>query len=164
MKSDYISIKNEIGEKIFQFEDGTYLPDSSQPLPINSKRYTPHESIRYINIVGDLGSREALPKLYEHRENCCGCTACYAICPMSGTNRSKTAIRTNENGEPLVFEFLTPGTGGLRLTYEHSGAITMLPDEEGFLYPVIDAGICVRCYKCVSVCAFKDAQLHLPYK
>ncbi|ODA39131.1 hypothetical protein DSBG_4075 [Desulfosporosinus sp. BG] len=34
----------------------------------------------------------------------------------------------------------------------------MLPDEEGFLYPVVDAEICIRCYKCLSVCAFKKDQ------
>lgn len=38
------------------------------------------------------------------------------------------------------------------------GAITMEPDGEGFLYPVIDAKKCVRCGRCMSVCAFKEAQ------
>lgn len=37
-------------------------------------------------------------------------------------------------------------------------AITMQEDEEGFLYPVVDASVCVRCYKCISVCSFKIAQ------
>lgn len=58
-----------------------------------------------------------LPVLYHKREQCCGCTACFAICPVQ--------------------------------------AIIMLPDEEGFLYPVVDAEKCVRCYKCTRVCAFK---------
>lgn len=31
-------------------------------------------------------------------------------------------------------------------------AITMKPDEEGFLYPVIDEGLCIDCYSCVNVC------------
>ena len=34
-------------------------------------------------------------------------------------------------------------------------AITMLPDEEGFLYPVIDEARCICCYQCLSVCAFQ---------
>lgn len=34
-------------------------------------------------------------------------------------------------------------------------AISMEPDEEGFDYPVIDASICIRCYKCMDACAFK---------
>lgn len=35
------------------------------------------------------------------------------------------------------------------------GAITMKPDEFGFLYPVIDEVLCVGCGACVKVCAFK---------
>lgn len=58
-----------------------------------------------------------LPVLFDKKENCCGCSACYAICPIH--------------------------------------AITMLPDEEGFLYPAVDEGKCIRCYRCLSVCAFK---------
>ena len=61
-----------------------------------------------------------LPELYEARENCCGCTACFAVCPV--------------------------------------GAIEMEPDDEGFLYPTVDAERCVRCYRCLSVCAFKADQ------
>ncbi len=58
-----------------------------------------------------------IPVLFVNQENCCGCSACFAICPVN--------------------------------------AITMLPDEEGFLYPVVDEGICIRCYRCLSVCAYK---------
>ena len=61
-----------------------------------------------------------IPVLFDAKENCCGCTACYAIC--------------------LV------------------GAIEMLPDEEGFLYPTINAEKCMDCHKCVTVCAFKENQ------
>lgn len=61
-----------------------------------------------------------LPELYAERENCCGCSACYAICPVH--------------------------------------AISMQADEEGFLYPVADGERCIRCYKCLSVCAFKVDQ------
>ncbi len=35
------------------------------------------------------------------------------------------------------------------------GAISMEPDEEGFLYPVVDAAVCVRCGRCEGACAFK---------
>lgn len=37
-------------------------------------------------------------------------------------------------------------------------AISMEPDEEGFLYPMVDAAKCIRCYLCLSVCAFKADQ------
>lgn len=80
-------------------------------IPNKSTRYK-NNSIKYTEFPP--------PELYKKRENCCGCTACYAICA--------------------------------------SAAISMEPDEEGFLYPVVDASKCIRCYQCLSVCAFKKAQ------
>ena len=61
-----------------------------------------------------------IPVLYKRKEECCGCTACYAICPKE--------------------------------------AISMVEDEEGFEYPQIDESKCVRCYQCLKVCPFKEAQ------
>lgn len=57
------------------------------------------------------------PVLYENKEDCCGCTACYSICPQK--------------------------------------AISMVEDEEGFLYPQIDSQKCIGCKMCVKVCVFK---------
>ena len=130
--------------EVYQYANGAYLPASSQPsntidFEIKTKKYTPHDSVRYMNVyVGSNGiakrvdstgvlieSEKNLPVLYENRENCCGCTACFAICPVQ--------------------------------------AISMLPDEEGFLYPVVDAEKCIRCYKCISVCAFKKDQKEKGY-
>ena len=34
-------------------------------------------------------------------------------------------------------------------------AISMLPDEEGFEYPAVDAAVCIGCGKCVAICPFK---------
>ncbi len=34
-------------------------------------------------------------------------------------------------------------------------AISMQPDEEGFLYPHIDESLCVSCGQCITVCAFQ---------
>lgn len=65
-------------------------------------------------------NKNALPVLFENKENCCGCTACFAACPTK--------------------------------------AVSMQPDEEGFLYPTVDDSKCVRCYKCLKVCAFKEGQ------
>lgn len=45
---------------------------------------------------------------------CCGCHACYSVCPVS--------------------------------------CITMQPDNEGFLYPVIDVDRCINCNKCNEAC------------
>ena len=58
-----------------------------------------------------------VPDLCSEKKSCCGCAACYSICP--------------------------------------GGAITMIPDEKGFPYPVIDEEKCIRCQKCIRVCAFK---------
>ena len=81
--------------RIYQYADSTYLSDTSQPNPeenyeITTGQYTPHTSTRYMNLVtGSNGKAQSrgkdcekdLPELYNHREDCCGCTACYAICP-----------------------------------------------------------------------------------
>lgn len=67
--------------------------------------------------IDKLNVPKSLPVFYENRENCCGCSACFAICPAH--------------------------------------AISMEPDDEGFLYPTIDAKKCVKCYKCLDICVFK---------
>lgn len=72
-----------------------------------------------------IGEKE-FPILYEIKENCCGCTACYAVCPVQ--------------------------------------AISMQPDEEGFLYPKVNDEKCIKCYKCLSVCAFKNDQKEKGYE
>lgn len=88
-----------------------------------NKSYIPHTSTRYRNLdkktLGKFPAK-ALPELYEKRENCCGCSACYSVCPVH--------------------------------------AIQMEADAEGFLYPTVDAYVCVCCYKCLSVCAFQKDQ------
>ncbi len=58
-----------------------------------------------------------IPDLCSDKRTCCGCAACYSVCPV--------------------------------------GAITMKPDEKGFPYPVIEEEICIRCQKCILICAFK---------
>ena len=57
---------------------------------------------------------KSIPILFMNKEECCGCSACYAICPKF--------------------------------------AINMVPDEEGFEYPIIDEKKCIKCYMCLNVC------------
>lgn len=57
-------------------------------------------------------------RLTKQKNECCGCSACYNICPKS--------------------------------------AITMIPDEKGFVYPKVDESLCVNCGKCIRVCDFKS--------
>ena len=66
-------------------------------------------------------SDKTSPILYKRKEECCGCTACYASCPRD--------------------------------------AIAMMPDEEGFEYPVIDYNKCIKCYNCINVCPIKKRKV-----
>lgn len=43
-------------------------------------------------------------------------------------------------------------------------AISMVQDQEGFLYPKIDSGLCIGCKKCISVCSFKKDIENNTYK
>lgn len=54
------------------------------------------------------------------KEKCCGCTACYNICPR--------------------------------------GCISMISDEEGFLYPIVNAELCINCGLCEKVCPTLNKQ------
>lgn len=81
-------------------------------------KYITHDSTIYLNVEKEKVSAKNLPELYTKREECCGCAACYSICPVN--------------------------------------AIRMDADVEGFLYPAIDAEKCIKCYKCMSVCVFKN--------
>ncbi len=81
------------------------------------KTYRPHQSTRYTHQNAPREGK-ALPELYKNREHCCGCSACYAICPQN--------------------------------------AIRMEADNEGFLYPTVNAAACIGCCQCMTVCAFQD--------
>ena len=72
-----------------------------------------------MNLIGALNMD--YPILFKNKENCCGCTACYSICPKH--------------------------------------AIDMQADDEGFLYPIVNAKKCIKCYKCINVCVFKMDQI-----
>lgn len=68
----------------------------------------------------NVANKELMPVLYTSKENCCGCSACYSICPVD--------------------------------------AIKMEEDEEGFLYPQVNRDLCIKCFRCLKVCAFKVDQ------
>ena len=49
-----------------------------------SPGYHPHVSTRFVNWGADVPAgilRRDLPELYRDRSECCGCTACAAVCP-----------------------------------------------------------------------------------
>ena len=45
-----------------------------------------------IRKINTMNNNKPIPVLYERKEDCCGCTACYAICP-------KSAIEMKEDEE-----------------------------------------------------------------
>lgn len=75
--------------------------------------------------VKHAAAEKEYPVLFRNKAECCGCSACYSICPV--------------------------------------GAISMQPDEEGFLYPQLDEKLCLHCYQCLKVCAFKRDQIEKTY-
>ena len=62
--------------------------------------------------------KKKIPDLAGNKTLCCGCAACYSVCPVE--------------------------------------AIQMVADEKGFWYPQIEESLCIRCQKCLNVCAFKE--------
>lgn len=155
--SPYCNLNDSV--MIYQNRDGEWLDVNQQPRPKKPRKYNPYKSTRFKNVVlGENGIAKSydvktdglqdtdkeLPELYSRRENCCGCGACYSVCP--------TRRFLEYNGEGSVGKF------GEKYTLPH-GAIYMEEDEEGFLYPVVDASLCIRCYKCESVCPIKEKQV-----
>lgn len=150
---------------LLQDVHGNILPDGCQLCPEQYQGYDAHKDSRFLNIrdnhayfyrdINDMNTRteidKPLPILYHQKDECCGCGACFSICPR--TNKTNV-VRKGVDGEAFVFHYQQTRNGKLA-AYTHTGAITMLPDEDGFLYPVVDAEICIRCYKCISVCDFK---------
>lgn len=102
----------QISEKIVNNIDYNILNGMKTKMLGDSLYYLNSFSLNY----GDNG----IPKLTFNKDECCGCTACYSICPK--------------------------------------GAIIMSSDEEGFLYPMINADRCIKCHKCLNVCSFKVEQ------
>lgn len=76
-------------------------------------------------IIGELvarysGDRRDKMINIKAKNECCGCTACFSICPVK--------------------------------------CITMEPDEEGFVYPVIDTAKCINCGSCDNICPIKNTK------
>jgi ferredoxin len=107
--------------------------------------YVEHTSTRYIGRNTNL----KVPVLYNSKYECCGCSACYSVCDLSGNRRDMDKAPS----KPVkVLESILEHKS---VVVNTTGAITMLPDEEGFLYPVVDTDICVGCMRCMKVCPMK---------
>ena len=130
-------------EMLYQNRDGKFLCDSLQPFHVNGGKVRVHNSTRYINVKTEQTEKE-LPELYSAKELCCGCSACLQVCPKSSF----------AGGIEVKYKFLSNLERAE--VFQYTGAISMLPDEEGFLYPVVDAEECIRCYSCLKVCPYKE--------
>lgn len=62
--------------------------------------------------------------LAKRKQDCCGCYACYNVCPVN--------------------------------------AIDMCPDEEGFVYPIVNSDKCVGCNRCEMVCPMLHETTNVP--
>lgn len=138
-------IKKNVGRvsmPVFQYVDhsgGTQNPDDL------------HRYIR-TNFNTELKTKR-FPVLFDKKEKCCGCSACYAICPMS---REKRSVDSKYSGGKIMLTVsVKVGKMQIEMQTEYTGAITMMPDEQGFLYPTVDVSMCIGCLKCESVCVFK---------
>lgn len=144
---------------------GNMLADGCQLSPVQYQKYAMYKESRFINVydahdyfyrdVNDnktlMKTDKPLPILYHQKDECCGCGACFSICPRID---KVNTVRKNPDGKVVEFQYQLTKNGKI-VSFPHTGAITMLPDEDGFLYPVVDAEVCIRCYKCLSVCDFK---------
>ena len=119
---------------------------------LGSKCTMNHQEQRYLFWI----ESKQIPVLYTAKEDCCGCTACYAACPMSGKVRPAKARRGEDGsvGSAGSYSVEVEFASGEK-NFEHTGAITMLPDSEGYFYPVIDGELCVECRKCEKMCPIK---------
>ena len=83
-------------------------------------------------------------------DECVSCGACVDACPCE-------VLELGDECAQVADADSCVGCGAC-LDACPTGAISMLPDEEGFLYPRIDEDSCICCLRCLSVCAFKVDQ------
>lgn len=152
--------KKDETDLIYQDAKGIYLKSSLQPYKRTNLKNNFHKSTRYTNVVlgkNDIATlttargirvecKKELPQLYGSLDECCGCSACYCICPNT-ISKDKSCETMNIKGSVY---------SQIEKEYSITGAISMLPDECGFLYPVVDASKCIRCYKCIDICPLKN--------
>ena len=79
--------------------------------------------------------------------------------PSNLSTRYINIINKNNLKLPSLYEFRSDCTGcSACYAVCSNDAIKMLPDEEGFNYPVIDASKCTNCKSCEKVCSNKEME------
>lgn len=91
-----------------------------------------------------------IPVLYKRKEECCGCTACYAICPIE-------AISMVEDEEGFEYPQIDESTHAII----HIGSHIINAPEIGNcqVRHVLDAAACHTCFKVAGLDVGKDVQL-----
>lgn len=74
-----MKIKHNFDNSKYCYADGTAL---------ESTPYKQHKSTRYKNYFAGLSKFEMkrIPQLYQNIYECCGCSACEAVCPGNAIN------------------------------------------------------------------------------
>jgi ferredoxin len=121
-----------------------YLDDVNKLLPWKSKirPYVPSFIVRRMNV-----SRKVAPE------------SCNEITSEVKESDVQTAQRwTDEQGFPILFREAHQCTGCTACQAVCSrGAVAMIPDYEGFLYPRVNSYVCVKCEQCLRACPLKHA-------
>lgn len=50
---------------------------------VNVSKYPDYSKTKYVNWNEGMADKHRLPVLYNRKEECCGCFACYSVCPKS---------------------------------------------------------------------------------
>ena len=61
-----------------------FFSDSGDQIDVT--KYPDYSKTKYVNWSKETAEKRRLPFLYDRKEACCGCFACYSICPKSAIN------------------------------------------------------------------------------
>ena len=54
---------------------------SAEGIVVNTATYPDYEKTKYKNFEKQANTNKRVPSLYDSKEECCGCFACFSVCP-----------------------------------------------------------------------------------